>query len=104
MISIESAAKVTGPCRTATLPTSNRRSRRKAKIHTTPVNTPAAMASIHTAEHQRFSSLEDQSHADRQFLHRSHYSTKQTGGVRIMATGMRDIRHRRGIRGADTLR
>ncbi|CFS15895.1 Uncharacterised protein [Mycobacterium tuberculosis] len=46
VISIESAADVMGPCRTATLPTSSRGSQCRAKIRDTPANAPAAIASM----------------------------------------------------------
>ena len=46
MISIESAAEVIGPSRTATLPTSSRGSQCRAKIRATPATAPAATASI----------------------------------------------------------
>lgn len=70
MISSDSVSEVMEPCLTAILPTLSRESQCKAKMRVTSVNTSTAMASIAPPAHQLFGSLKDQSHADRQLLHR----------------------------------
>ena len=98
--SMWSAADVIGPARTATRPTASRGSQCSAKMRDTPFSAPAAIASIAPPGINSSAAWKISRTADRQLGHRRQRERRaeQHRGMRVVAAGVRNVRHDRGVR------